>query len=64
MKRTGSRIVQAQVRGGWPQHASRSNYWFCHVTSEQLLKVIEYLYSVNIQKASIVAGLSCRKLWR
>jgi len=33
------------------------------VPSEQLLKVIEYLYSMSVQKASIVAGLRCRNLW-
>jgi len=34
------------------------------VTSEQLLKIISYLYRMSVQKASIVEGLRCRKLRR
>ena len=36
-----------EVGPGWPRHTSRNNYRFCHVTSELLLKVIEYLYSMS-----------------
>jgi len=35
---------------------------FSHVTSKQLLKVIECLRRMSAQSASIVAGLPCRKL--
>ena len=56
--------MQVLGRGGWPRHTSQSNYRFCHVTSEQLLKVIEYLYSMSVQKASVVANLRCQKLLR
>jgi len=37
---------------------------FCHVMSEQLLKVIACRYRVSIQKVSVVAGFRCRKLQR
>ena len=50
--------IQCAMGGGG------ANYRFCHVTSELLLKVIEYRYSVSVQKASVVAGLRCRKLRR
>jgi len=44
------------ARGGWPQHTSQSNYWFCHVTSEQLLTFIEYLYSMSVHKSECSNG--------
>jgi len=34
------------------------------VMREQLLKVIVYLHRMSVQKASVVAGLRCQKLWK
>ena len=39
----------------WKTVVLSEYYQFCHVTSEQLLKVIAYLYRMSIQKVSIVA---------
>ena len=38
---------------------------FCHVTSEQLLEVLNLcVCRISVQKASVVAGFPCRKLRR